>query len=244
MRRYLRTLLLYGGWLLVVPSLLVGCGPSITLERLSPKDIASIRAAGGPSAQSYALEPGDTIAITYMYHPEMNQVEETIRPDGRITANLVGELQVGGMTTAQLQHALVQATSDRLRGPQVNVRIVKHAERHVYVGGEVEKPGMVPYQRGLTAMQAVIAAGGFRNTARVETVVLVRTDPSGQALLSRTLDLQEAVTKGVPDTLTLTPRDVLFVPRSRIAEADLWVSQHITELFPFFRGTSLPLPLF
>jgi len=243
MRRYLRALVLYGGRVLVVPALLVGCGPKITLQQLSAKDLASIRAAGEPSARNYALEPGDTIAITYMYHPEMNQVEETIRPDGKITANLVGELEVGGKTTTQLQQALVDATSDRLRSPQVNVRIVKHAERHVYVGGEVEKPGVVPYQRGLTAIQAVIAAGGFRNTAKVDTVVLVRTDPSGQTLLSRTLDLQEAVTKGVPDTLTLTPRDVLFVPRTAIAEADLWVSQHITELFPFFRGTSLPLPM-
>lgn len=236
-------MLLSGGCVLVVPALLVGCGPKITLQPLTAKDVASIRAAAESSARSYALEPGDTIAITYMYHPEMNQVEEAIRPDGKITANLVGELEVGGMTTTQLQQALEQATSDRLRAPQVNVRIVKHAERHVYVGGEVEKPGVVPYQRGLTAIQAVIAAGGFRNTAKVDTVVLVRTDASGQTLLSRTLDLQAAVTKGVPDTLTLTPRDVLFVPRTAIAEADLWVSQHITELFPFFRGTSLPLPM-
>jgi protein involved in polysaccharide export with SLBB domain len=242
MRWSLRALLIRRAGIILVPAALLGCGAPIALRPMSPAEMASLRAAAEPRVQTYAIEPGDTITINYAYHSEMNQ-DETVRPDGKITANLVGEVHVGGMTTAQLQQLLEQATSDRLRSPQVNVRILKNAERHVYVGGEVEKPGVVPYQKGLTALQAVIAAGGFRNTARVDTVVLVRTDSSGQTVLSRTLDLQEAVTKGVKETLILTPRDVLYVPRTGIAEANLWVSQHITELFPFFRGTSMPLPM-
>jgi polysaccharide biosynthesis/export protein len=232
------------GVILLLPAALLGCG-GITLRPITADEIAGLRAAADPSPGVYAIEPGDTLAINYTYHPEMIQ-QEVVRPDGKITATLVGEVHVAGMTTTQLQRALEQATSDRLRGPEVTVRIARHGDKQVYVGGEVGKPGLVPYQRGMTALQAVVAAGGFRETARLDTVVLVRTDRGGQNILSRTLDLEAAVTSGAEDSITLTPRDVLFVPRTRIANADLWVRQHITDLIPFFRGTgmSIPVPLF
>jgi hypothetical protein len=71
----------------------------------------------------------------------------------------------------------------------------------------------------------------------------VRTDPSGHTVLSRTVNLEENLRSDVKETLTLAPQDVLYVPRSRIAEADLWVRQHIVDLIPIFRGFSLPMPL-
>lgn len=242
MRRYLRTPVLRRASLVLIPAVLFGCGPSITLRPVSPGDLARLRTAAEPPAPVYTIQPGDTIVINYTYHPEMNQ-EEVVRPDGKITANLVGEVHVAGTTTTQLQQMLRQATSDRLRDPEIAVRISQHSEKHVYVGGEVGKPGPVPYQRGLTAIQAIVAAGGFRDTARLDTVVLVRTDRQGQSLLSRTLNLEKVVTSGVEESVTLAPQDVLYVPRTRIAQADVWVRQHITDLIPVFRGASLPIPI-
>lgn len=242
MRRNLRTLSIRSVCPLLLPLALFGCGASIALRPISPEEIASLRTASDPAPQVYAMESGDTIAINYTYHPEMNQ-EEAVRPDGKITANLVGEIHVAGLTTTQLQQMLKHATADRLRGPEVTVRILRHSEKHVYVGGEVGKPGLIPYQRGLTALQAIVAAGGFRDTARLDTVVLVRTDRQGQSVLSRTLNLREVVTSGVKETLTLAPQDVLYVPRTGIAEADLWVRQYITDLIPIFRGASMSMPV-
>jgi protein involved in polysaccharide export with SLBB domain len=241
MRRHLRTLSIRTASLLLLPTALLGCGGRVTLRPLSPEEIASLRTAAALTPQVYVLEPGDTIAINYTYHPEMNQ-EDAVRPDGKITANLVGEIHVAGMTTTQLQQMLQHATSDRLRDPQVTVRILRHSEKHVYVGGEVGKPGLIPYQRGLTALQAIVAAGGFRDTARRDNVVLVRTDLSGQNIVSRTLNLQEVVTSGVQASVTLAPQDVLYVSRTGIAEADLWVRQFITDLIPIFRGASVSMP--
>jgi protein involved in polysaccharide export with SLBB domain len=218
------------------------CGGPSTIRPLSQDDVPALQAATSSAHRLYRIEPGDLLEIDYPYHPEMKQ-QEPVRPDGRITTKLVGELLVAGMTPAELSDTLVQRTSDRLRNPEVTVRVQKVNSKEVYVGGEVGKQGPVPYRKGLSPIQAIIAAGGFRDTARTDSVVLIRANPTEQTITSRKLNLQEILATGTEEPLELGPNDVLFVPRSGIAEVDLWVRQHIVEVIPFFR-MSMPLPVF
>ena len=217
------------------------CGGPITVPPLSQNDVSGLQAVASSSHRLYRIEPGDNVEIDYTYHPEMKQ-QEPVRPDGKITAKLVGELVVAGMTPAEVSDTLVQGTSDRLRNPEVTVRIQRFSAKEVYVGGEVGRQGAVPYRKGLSPLQAILAAGGFKDTARTDSVVLIRTNLSDQTFTSRKLNVQEAVATGAEEPLELAPNDVLFVPRSKIAEADLWVKQHIIDLVPFFR-MSVPLPI-
>ena len=216
---------------------LTGCAAPVNVQALTPADIPLVHAAGNFPHEKYVIVPDDTLQIRYTYHPEMSQ-EAVVQPDGKITATLVGQIIVAGMTTAKLEELLVEKTSDQLRRPEVVVGITKFAERNVYIGGEVGKPGMVRYRRGLTPLQAVIAAGGFLESASTDNVVLTRTGDSVTESISRRLNLRESVADGIKEPLFLAPHDVVYVPRSSIAEANLWVKQHITELFPFLRGTA------
>jgi protein involved in polysaccharide export with SLBB domain len=195
-----------------------------------------LHAAGNFPHEKYIIVPDDVLQIRYTFHNEMSQ-EVAVQPDGKITATLVGQTVAAGMTTAQLEKFLVEKTSDRLRNPEVIVSIAKFAERNVYVGGEVAKPGMVRYRQGLTPLQAIIAAGGFLESARPDSVVLTRTGESLNEAVSRRLNITESVSEGTKEPLVLAPHDVVYVPRSSIAEANLWVKQHITDLFPFLRGS-------
>jgi protein involved in polysaccharide export with SLBB domain len=167
----------------------------------------------------------------------MNQ-EIVVLPDGKIGAQQVGEITVSGMTTKQLEQFLVQRTSDHLRDPEVIISVTKFAEKTVYIGGEVEKPGTIPYRKGLRPLQAIIAVGGFRESARIDSVILVRTGGLDNEFISRKLNLAESVSGIKEPALFLAPHDVIYVPRSSIAEADLWVKQHITDLLPFMRGSA------
>ena len=110
--------------------------------------------------------------------------------------------------------------------------IIKFSDKQVYVGGEVGRPGFVPYRRGMTALQAIMAAGSFLDTARLDSVIVIRDsgDPSGS--IARTINLQEVVTGGQREPLQLAPHDVLFVPRTGVANANVWVRQHIKEMMP------------
>jgi len=213
------------------------CGAPINVKPLMSEDIPLLKSAGNYPDEKYIIVPEDTLQIRYVFQPEMNQ-EALVQPDGKITATLVGKIQVAGMTTTELERLLVERTLDQLRNPEIVVSIIRFAERNVYVGGEVGKPGLVRYRKGLTPLQAIIASGGFLETARADSVLLVRTGDSGNEAISRKLNLTESVAEGIKEPLFLAPQDVVYVPKTSIAEANLWVKQHITELFPFLRGTA------
>jgi protein involved in polysaccharide export with SLBB domain len=221
--------------LFVLPHLF-GCGVPVTTPALAPDDIPRFAAAGNFPDHVYRIEPGDTIQLRYTFHPDMNQ-ETVVLPDGKIGVQLVGEITVSAMTTTQLEKFLVQKTSDHLRDPEVVVSVTKFAEKTVYIGGEVQKPGTIPYRKGLSPLQAIIAAGGFLESARIDSVILIRTGGLDNEFISRKLNLTESVS-GIKEPVILAPHDVVYVPRTGIAEANIWVKQHITDLFPFLRGSA------
>lgn len=223
-----------------------GCSSKpINVPPLTAEDVPVLTEMGNYPDRVYKIEPGDTVQIRYVYHPELKQ-EDIVRPDGKITVNLIGEVSVIGMTTSELEKLLAERSREMVRDPEVIVSISKYAEKHVFVGGEVGRPGTLPYKKGLTPLQAIIAAGGFRDTARVDSVILVRMNGTRDQVISRKLNLDEVVRDGNREPVALAPNDVIFVPRSEIADANLWVRQHIVDLIPFFRGYGIgsSAPLF
>jgi protein involved in polysaccharide export with SLBB domain len=219
-------------FLLILPLVAIGCGSAVTVPSLTPDEVPRFEAAGNFPHHMYRIEPGDTLQIRYIFHPDMNQ-EMTVLPDGKIAAQLVGEMIVSGMTTTQLEKLLAERTSDRLRDPEVVVTVTKFAEKTVYIGGEVNKPGSIPYRKGLSPLQAIIAAGGFQTSAQTDSIILVRAVGPDEKFITRKLNLAEVIADGVREPVYLAPHDVVYVPKTQIAEADLWVKQHITDLLPF-----------
>ena len=216
-----------------------GCSSKpINVPPLTEADVAEMNATANFPHEVYRLEPGDAIQIRYTHHPEMTQ-DDVIAPDGKINATLVGEIDVAGKTTDELESLLVKQTAAHLKDPEVVVSISRFSEKLVYVGGEVVRPGTFPYRKGLTPLQAVAASGGFRDTARVDSVILVRTGGSDNKFIARKLNLEQTTTDGVKEPIPLAPRDVIFVPRTAVADANIWVRQHITDMIPLFRGVGV-----
>lgn len=106
---------------------------------------------------------------------------------------------------------------------------VQRSTINVYVGGEVGHPGMVPLSGGMTIMAAVFQAGGFKQTAKTSSVVLLR-DGGKTGPLAMTISLEDVFTDG-PRT-KLQPFDVVFVPKSKIAKLNQWVDQYIRQMSP------------
>jgi protein involved in polysaccharide export with SLBB domain len=226
----------------MIAAALTGCGKkNINVPELTADDAARMTSIGNFPHTTYRIEPGDTVQVRYVFHPEMKQ-EDVVRPDGKITLALVGELVVAGMAPGDLERYLAKATAGELRNPEVVVSISKFSDKNVFVGGEVGRPGTLPYRKDLTPLQAIIAAGGFRDTAAVDSIILVRAGVNNQ-IMSRKINLEEVVNNGNPEPLALAPHDIIFVPRSAIADANLWVRQHITDLIPIFRGVGASVPL-
>jgi protein involved in polysaccharide export with SLBB domain len=217
----------------------LGCTtPPIAVPPLTDVDIAEMNAIANFPHEAYRLEPGDAIQIRYTHHPELLQ-DDVIPPDGKINAKLVGEIDVTGMTTDDLEKLLVKRTSEQLKNPVVVVSVTRFSDKLVYVGGEVGRPGSLVYRRGLTPLQAVAASGGFRDTARVDSIILLRTGGFDNNFIARKLDLEQTTNVGVRERINLAPHDVIFVPRTDVADANIWVRQYISDNIPFFRGVGI-----
>jgi protein involved in polysaccharide export with SLBB domain len=110
---------------------------------------------------NYVIQPGDVLMIRFEFHPDHDQTV-TVRSDGGITLPLAGEVKAAGLMPEQLADELVRLYSKNLRDPRISVGLKVTSLSRVYVGGEVNKPGFVFYRPGLTAVQAVVGAGGPR----------------------------------------------------------------------------------
>ena len=188
------------------------------------------------------LAPGDVVDFKFFYLPELND-SQTVRPDGKITLQLIGEIPVQGKTTDELRGELIKLYTPALRKPEIAVILRSMSDRRVYVGGEVNKPGIIPMSGKLTALEAIMEAGGFRmETAKVKNVVVIRYK-EGQ-FYGSLIDFGDALAGKAPTPATgnkevqqpyLEPRDIVYVPRTTIVKVDQWVDQHIYKLLPISR---------
>jgi polysaccharide biosynthesis/export protein len=166
--------------------------------------------------QRYALHPGDTVDLALRFTPEYNQTL-TVQPDGYINVNLIGEVKVGGMTLDEAHDALVQKLSVPLNKPDLNLVLKDFQHPYVVVGGDVQLPGKIELRQDMTAMQAVMLAGGFKATARDTRIVVYRRIDSsmGEVKILNLHKIQDS--KDLERDMTLEPGDMILVPQNRLA---------------------------
>src|SRR5216684_6773750 len=188
-------------------------------------------AAADDQFREYRMQPGDQRDISFYLSPEFDQ-DVTVRPDGNISMLVVGNVRVQGQTPKQLEGSLNQLYSQELKDPKTTVRIDKSPSQVVYVEGQVGKPGAVPLQPGMTAMQAIAASGGMTDAAGASKVFLVRRDACGNAH-GQKLKLDKALNqKSQEEDLALAPSDIVVVPRSGVAQFDLNMKQYVRDALP------------
>ena len=178
----------------------------------------------------YVIKAGDSLDIRFYKTPELNLLKVPVRPDGKISLDLVGDVQAAGLQPRELAGALTERYAGELDNPRVSV-IVRAFGGQVYVQGEVKTPSAPPFAQGITALQAISLAGGFLDTAQPNSVILIRLE-NGQYHGYR-LALNEALSgKDLAQDVLLRPADILHVPRSRIANVDLFVDQYFRKFLP------------
>lgn len=185
-----------------------------------------------PPAESYRLTAGDVLAIKFYRNPELNEDELAIRPDGHISLQLIDDVRAAGLTPAALSRELSQRYDAELQDARVNVIVKTFANNRVFVSGEVGRQGVQDLGAGLTLYQAIQQAGGFLKTANRKQVVLIRrTDAS--AADGYAVDLRDVESGAQPqDDVPLAARDIIVVPRSVIANVNIFVEQYVRNNLP------------
>jgi len=220
--------------LLAIAALLSGCGTTST-----PLVIPANLPMPDPLQPKgdYVIRPGDTLDIRFYYHADHNQDNVLVRPDGKIDLPLIGEVKAADRTPGDLSRELVQRYASNLRAPEIAVRVKTEGipyQPRVYVGGEVFKPGFVNLRPGMTVTQAVIEAGGPRDTAALDSVVLLRKVAEPNEYKPSRLDLAQVLEgRNSSDNIELGAADIVVLPKSEIAKLNVIVEQYIIKMIPF-----------
>lgn len=179
----------------------------------------------------YRVQVGDVLEIRFFKSTQLNQ-SLAIGPDGDIYLPLIGQVKVLDRTITEVTNELNERYSAEIVEPQVTVNVREFSGLRFYVGGEVLAPGMRPYRGDLTVVKAIMEAGGFQTSAALSTVVLIRNGENDQPVGSK-INVKDILHKGqFKKDIPLEPSDIIFVPRSKIANVNLFVEQFIRNNIP------------
>jgi len=217
---------------LLVLLFLTGCAPVV--KNPTPLSQHSIQTSPY-TEQEYRIQVGDQLDIKFFYNPELNE-QVTVRPDGRISLQLVREIMTAGLTPAELTDLLTKKYAKELKMPEVTVIVRSFGGHKIYVDGEVTKPGMFSLIGFMTVLQAISQAGGMKDSARMSEVVLIRRGTDNKPLTLQ-VNAQKVIDgTGMSQDIALKPFDIVYVPKSPIANVNVWVDQYIRKNIPISTG--------
>jgi len=185
------------------------------LAAASPALAAGADGATIPAAADYRLGLGDKLRIEVYRDAQLSQSVQ-IRPDGRITLPLVGDLEATGRMPIELRDVITQQLKDYMTNPVVTVIVVETKAPVAYVMGEVNHPGAVALQdERLTVLQALALAGGLKDFADAKNIhILRRANGSGKSgkTTEQTISFnyKDALRGSAP--VYLQPGDTVVVP--------------------------------
>lgn len=130
------------------------------------------------SKDDYVIGADDVLAINVWKEPELSR-SAPVRPDGKVTLPLVGDIEASGNTPKQLQVSIEKVLEKYISKPVVTV-IVQEVKSHKFsIVGEVQKPGTYPLTGPLTVLEGIAQAGGFREWAKIKDIIILRTGSTG-----------------------------------------------------------------
>jgi polysaccharide export outer membrane protein len=169
----------------------------------------SLASVSAPPPAALTIREGDTLKISFPGAPNLD-VTQQVRRDGRITLSLVGEVIASGLTPVALESELLQRYSSQLVSKEVMVTVLSSTFT-IYVSGAVLRPGKLSADRPLTALDAIMEAGGFDMGKANTKAVLVIREENG-ILNNYKLNLKGVLEGKQGESFYLRPYDKVFVP--------------------------------
>lgn len=196
--------------LVAMLSLLVGCSSVRTVT-----SVGAPTSQDGVSENEYKIGVDDRIQVNVWRNPELSVVVP-VRPDGKISVPLIGDVQAGGLTPTQVADLIRKKLSSFIREPSVAV-ILTELRSHeflsrVRVTGAVRAPKSIPHRQGITVLDAVLEAGGVNEFSAPNRSKLYRKSGKEKTEVM-SVNLGDILNKGRLETnYTLYPGDVVTVP--------------------------------
>jgi polysaccharide export outer membrane protein len=168
-------------------------------------------AANVTQPDEQTLQEGDVIKVSFPGTPTLQAEPQTVRLDGRVTLPILGEVVVRGETPSALEKELSKRYANQLLSNEVVVTVVSSSAAY-FVSGEVLRPGKITPDRPISALEAIMEAGGF-NTDQADTKAVVVIRKENGVTHNYTLNLQLVLDGKDNKQFFLKPFDIVYVPR-------------------------------
>jgi polysaccharide export outer membrane protein len=195
----------------------------------APEQPASAEVRFAQREPRYQIQPGDVLSFQFRFTPEYNQTVK-VQPDGYVSLPGIDELKVGGLSVDQVHDAAVDACRQQLHEPVINVVLEQFDLPRFIVGGEVRTPGRYELKGDIMLSEAIQMAGGFNADAHTEQVLLFRRASQGW-MESRQIDFRKLIQSGLNEDIRLLPGDMVFIPRSKMANVKRFMQAARVVLF-------------
>jgi polysaccharide export outer membrane protein len=163
----------------------------------------------GPSSPAeYRISPGDKLRIEVYKEQQLSQSVQ-VRPDGKVTMPLIGDIEATSRTPIELRDIITGALKEYVTNPTVTVIVVETMAATAYVIGEVNHPGAINLQVPVTVIQALALAGGLKDFANTRNIRILRKRRLGTQLIP--FDYKEA-SQSLGAPVYLEPGDTIVVP--------------------------------
>lgn len=181
--------------------------PPAKAPEAAKADSGDVGGVGAPiDPKSYLIGAEDIIRIT-VWNEDKVSGQRLVRPDGKITIPLIGDLQAAGLTPERLGVQIAQALGEIYKDPQVTVEVSQVNSKKYYITGEVYRSGSFPLVVPTTVLDALGAAGGFRDFANKKNITILR---QGKALKFNWNDVIKG--KKLEQNILLQNGDHIIVP--------------------------------
>jgi len=184
------------------------CGALAALGGCGGTTSTAAKEARPFAPQEYRIGIEDVLEIAVWKEPELSTTAP-VRPDGKVTVPVAGEIAAAGRTAHELEAELAQKFGSRIASPTVTVVVKELNSSRVFILGEVSKPGGYPMRGSMTVVQALAMAGGMTEFANKSDITILRRGDKGtQQRLN--VDFNDAVKGDAP--IELVPGDTVVVP--------------------------------
>lgn len=183
------------------------------------------------SDPAYILAPGDRLELTVYTAPELSR-EVIVSPDGRLRLPLIEPVAAAGRTPEDVEAVIRTAYGTQLVRPDLDLLVTEFASQKVFVGGAVTSPGLFDLPGQIDPFQALILAGGRTDQARTGEVFVMRRLPGGE-LRTAVFNIDAGLRD--PELAAWGPLqrfDVVYVPRSAIANQNQFIQQYVRNALP------------
>lgn len=197
------------GTLTVVAVLALGLGSLVAAQGPTAAAPTPMPAGIAPPAD-YVIGPSDQLSIVFWRDKDLT-ADVVVRPDGRVSLPLLNDIHAGGLTPDQLRQRVTEEAKRYVDDPTVTVVVREIKSRRVFITGEVERPGEFPLGGPTTVLQLIATAGGIKEYANREKIVVLRTEAGRE--VSYRFNYKEVVAQKNPkQNIQLKPGDTVVVP--------------------------------